>query len=64
SRSEIVFVPYDRVYGLGVEDTLHREPSIERIADVIGWRPSLDLERILADVVDYTRRAPTPIELG
>jgi UDP-glucose 4-epimerase len=63
SRSELAFVPYDRVYGLGVEDTLHREPSIERIADVIGWRPSLDLERILADVIDYTRRAPTAIEL-
>ena len=29
SDSEITFVPYDRVYGLGVEDTLHREPSIE-----------------------------------
>ncbi len=59
SRSELAFVPYDRVYGLGVEDTLHREPSIERIGDVIGWQPSLDLERILADVIDHTRRAPT-----
>ncbi|MBD0330811.1 MAG: NAD-dependent epimerase/dehydratase family protein [Thermoleophilia bacterium] len=58
SESEIVFVPYERVYGLGVEDTLHREPAIDRISEVIGWRPSLDLERILADVVDYTRTAP------
>jgi UDP-glucose 4-epimerase len=63
SRSEIVYIPYDRVYGLGVEDTLHREPSIDRIADVIGWRPTLALERILADVIDYARRAPIPVEL-
>jgi UDP-glucose 4-epimerase len=60
SRSEIVFLPYNRVYGLGVEDTLHREPSIERIADVIDWRPTIDLERILADVIHHARTAPEP----
>ncbi len=62
SDSEITFVPYDRVYGLGVEDTLHREPSIERVHGAIGWRPSLDLERILADVIDHTRHAPIAAE--
>ncbi len=51
STSEVVLVPYDRVYGLGIEDMLHRIPSIDRIAETIGWRPELDLERILADVV-------------
>jgi UDP-glucose 4-epimerase len=61
SESELAFVPYDRVYGVGVEDTLHREPAVERIAETIGWRPSLDLERILADVIDYVRTAPTPV---
>jgi nucleoside-diphosphate-sugar epimerase len=64
SRSEIVFLPYDQVYGLGIEDTLHREPAIDKIGDAIGWRPSLDLDRILADVVDWARRAPTPVELS
>ena len=62
SRSEIVFLPYDQVYGLGIEDTLHREPAIEKIRDAIGWRPTLDLERILADVVDHTRRAPVALD--
>ncbi len=62
SASEITFVPYDRVYGLGVEDTLHREPSIERIKGAIGWQPSLDLERVLTDVIDYTRHAPVAVE--
>ena len=62
SASEITFVPYDRVYGLGVEDTLHREPSIERIRSAIGWQPSLDLERVLTDVIDHTRHAPVAVE--
>jgi UDP-glucose 4-epimerase len=58
SKSQIEFVPYDEVYGLGIEDTLHREPAIDKIGSATGWRPSLDLDRILADVVDHTRRAP------
>ena len=62
SRSEVVFVPYDEVYGQGIEDMLHRRPSIDKIAAAIGWRPSLDLDRILADVIEHTRRAPIQLE--
>ena len=64
SSSELVFVPYDQVYGQGIEDMLHRKPSIEKIHGAIGWRPSLDLDRILADVIDWSRRAPTPVEVA
>jgi UDP-glucose 4-epimerase len=64
SDSELTFVPHDQVYGLGIEDVLHREPSIEKIGAAIGWRPTLDLERILADVIDWAQRAPAaPVEL-
>ncbi len=58
SSSELEFVPHEQVYGLGIEDVLHREPSIDKIAGAIGWRPSLDLDRILADVVESLRAAP------
>ena len=58
----MTFIPYDRVYGLGVEDTLHREPSIEKVRGAIGWQPGLNLERILTDVIDYTRHAPVAAE--
>jgi UDP-glucose 4-epimerase len=61
SSSEYVFVPYADVYGLGIEDTLHREPAIEKIGEAIGWRPSLDLDRILGDVIDWARRAPAEV---
>ena len=63
SASELTFVPHSQVYGLGIEDVLHREPSIDKIHAAIGWHPSLDLDRILADVIDYTRRAPA-VELA
>jgi len=63
SKSPVEYVPYNAVYGLGIEDTLHREPSIEKISSAIGWRPTLDLDRVLADVIDHTRRAPAAVEL-
>jgi len=64
SSSELAFIPYDQVYGQGIEDMLNRKPSIEKVRQAIGWRPTLDLDRILADVVDWARTAPTPVELA
>jgi UDP-glucose 4-epimerase len=57
SESDVVFVPYDEVYGQGIEDTLHREPAIAKIRDAIGWEPGRDLDAILADVVEHKRFA-------
>ena len=55
SRSEIVYVPYDKVYGTGIDDMLHRLPSIDKIAAAIGWQPDRTLDEILNDVIAYTR---------
>jgi UDP-glucose 4-epimerase len=60
SRSELVRVPYDQVYGLGIDDMLHRVPAIEKIRDAIGWEPEHDLDRILADVIEHARSARVP----
>ncbi len=63
SSSELEFVPHNEVYGLGVEDVLHREPSIEKIGKAIGWAPTRTLDEILADVIAFERsrqvEAPT-----
>jgi UDP-glucose 4-epimerase len=58
SQSENVFVPYDQVYGQGIEDTLHREPAIDKIGAAIGWAPTRNLEDVLRDVIAHSRRAP------
>jgi UDP-glucose 4-epimerase len=64
SGSEIVLVPYEDVFPHGAaEEMFHRVPSIEKIESAIGWRPSHDLDRILGDVIEYTRRAPA-VELA
>jgi UDP-glucose 4-epimerase len=55
SDSEIAFVPYDEVYGQGIEDTLHREPVVGKIRAAVGWEPTLELDRIIADVIDHIR---------
>jgi UDP-glucose 4-epimerase len=57
SNSELVEVPYDRVYGLGIEDTLHRVPSIDKIGATIGWAPTRTLDDILGDVIAFFSRA-------
>jgi UDP-glucose 4-epimerase len=62
SDSELSFVPYSEVYGQGIEDTLHREPSIDKVGAAIGWRPTRTLDEILADVIEHARRAPVPVE--
>jgi UDP-glucose 4-epimerase len=57
SGSELVYVPYERVYGSGIDDMLHRVPAIEKIAAAIGWQPERDLDQILEDVIRYARDA-------
>jgi UDP-glucose 4-epimerase len=57
SSSETVLIPYDEVYGQGIEDMLHRIPATEKVEAEIGWRPEHDLDRILADVIAERRAA-------
>jgi UDP-glucose 4-epimerase len=58
SSSEIVHIPYDEVYGQGIEDMLHRQPSIEKVNGAIGRSPTRSLDQILEDVIAHIRRAP------
>jgi UDP-glucose 4-epimerase len=55
STSELVHVPYDQVYGQGIEDMIHRMPSIEKVQGAVGWTPALGLDEILADVIASVR---------
>jgi UDP-glucose 4-epimerase len=55
SSSELTFVPYDQVYGQGIEDTLHREPATGKIREAIGWQTTRDLDGIIADVIGHAR---------
>jgi nucleoside-diphosphate-sugar epimerase len=58
SESALVHVPYDEVYGQGIEDMLHRQPAIDKVARATGWQPTKSLAEILDDVIAFSRSAP------
>ena len=62
SKSKIVEVPYDEVYGQGIEDMLHRQPAIEKVSGAIGWEPTVGLDGILEDVIQHVRAEPVLVE--
>jgi UDP-glucose 4-epimerase len=62
SHSKIVGVPYDEVYGQGIEDMLHRQPSIDKVTSAVGWEPTFGLDGILEDVIRYVRAEPVLVE--
>ena len=51
SASSTVQIPFDAVYGSGIEDMLHRVPCTDKIRDTIGWQPTRKLDDILGDVI-------------
>ena len=55
SGSDFVFVPYEEVYGHGIEDMHHRIPATEKIQAAVGWRAVLELDVALADVIKDVR---------
>ena len=55
SRSEISLVPYEEAYEQGFEDMRRRVPDISKIGGAIGWKPTIELPRILQDVVEHFR---------
>jgi UDP-glucose 4-epimerase len=57
SKSEIVYVPYEKAYEEGFEDMPRRVPDLSKIQAAISWKPSIALPQILEDVIQYQRRA-------
>jgi UDP-glucose 4-epimerase len=57
SSSELEFIPFDQVYGQGIEDMLHRIPSISKVGAAVGWKPERSLDDILTDVIEDKRSA-------
>jgi len=53
SKSEITFTKYEDAYGIGFEDMERRVPNISKIENFTGWIPSLSLQVIIDDVVNY-----------
>jgi UDP-glucose 4-epimerase len=50
SRSVIQPIPYDRAYGPGFEDLQRRQPDLTKARKLIGFAPSIPLERTIRDI--------------
>ncbi len=59
SSSQIVYVTYEKAYQAGFEDMRHRVPDISRIRDLIGYEPRYDLDMILKEVIEDSRKTIT-----
>jgi UDP-glucose 4-epimerase len=55
SSSELTYVPYTVAYEDNFEDMQRRVPSLEKIHDLIGWKPRVGMEGILESVIEYQR---------
>ena len=53
SESKTIFIPYNQAYEEGFEDMTRRVPDITRAKNLIGFTPTLDLQKILRDVIEF-----------
>jgi UDP-glucose 4-epimerase len=56
SSSDIVRIPYDQAYESGFEDMPRRVPDISRIAALVGYKPTVELDEILERVIESFRQ--------
>lgn len=56
STAPIRLVPYHEAYTEGFEDMKRRVPDLTKIRRLIGYEPTRDLDKILADVIAHSIR--------
>jgi UDP-glucose 4-epimerase len=61
SKSPIRLIPYSEAYTAGFEDMLRRVPDLAKVRRLIGYRPTRNLDQILADVLADQQRSPVGI---
>jgi UDP-glucose 4-epimerase len=64
SKSEIVFVPYDKAYEAGFEDMPRRVPDLTKVRNLVGYEPKILLNEIITRVIEYFRSSGDPAILG
>jgi UDP-glucose 4-epimerase len=54
SASPIECVPYEQIYGRSFEDMRRRVPDLSKIRRFVGYRPAVDLDELLDNVIRQT----------
>ena len=55
SRSKIEMIPYEVAYAADFEDMERRVPSIDKVAELIGFRPDGNLDDIIREIVAFMK---------
>lgn len=53
SKSNLIFIPYEKAYGVGFEDMERRVPDISKIKNILGWSPEIGLDEIIKDIATF-----------
>lgn len=53
SSSEIVYIPYEQVYGSGFEDMVKRQPDIRRMKEVLDFKPKIHIKAGLFKTIHW-----------
>jgi UDP-glucose 4-epimerase len=65
SKSEIEFVPYEKVYGSSFEDMRRRVPNLAKINRHVGYQPQVSLDLLLEFTIkDMCERMGVPYPIG
>lgn len=55
SKSEINYIPYEKAYEEGFEDMQKRIPDVNRVKDLIDFKPTYNLDEIIKDIVSFLK---------
>ena len=53
SKSDIIHIPYEEVYGKGFEDMRRRTPDLKKIKEAIKYKTRYSIDDILINVIKY-----------
>lgn len=59
SDSEVIHVPYQEAYGTSFEDIRRRLPDVTKLEALLGASPTIGIDRIIGDVLDYWAGHPS-----
>jgi len=56
SKSKLVYISYEKAYEEGFEDMQRRVPDTTKVKNLVGFKPTVDLEGIIKSVVGYYKK--------
>ena len=55
SKSEIVLIPYEEAYAADFEDMMRRVPSVQKVHQLLGYKPDDNLDSILNKIIAFMK---------